>query len=378
MSEYRCHLTRDWSDIQNIYLYGYGDVALGCIEKFAEDFHVLAIADQDRMKQGIKTNNIEVISPEKLFKERIDEKIIVMTGGRAYQEIARDLQMKKLIEYRDFCSAERFITEWYWKYKEKNCQMEIHMAVTLRCTLRCKNCNMFIPYQQKAQDFSFERMQADMDSFFRYVDYVFRFVLLGGEPFLNPVLSEILQYLREKYRKNVGKIVIISNGTLVPEKKVFEQLQLCNAEVKISDYTKQVPYQERMMEFIGKLEQYHIRYTVNKAMLWKDFGFPETPCHYEENEVRVHMLQCGPIFHGLNDQKFYFCHVAWGAEKCGKIQLKASDYIDLADEEPRETVSRKIAAQSLAELDTLAISLCSMCGGCGTDNKAVVAAGRQC
>ena len=90
MSEYRCHLTRDWSDIQNIYLYGYGDVALGCIEKFAEYFHVLAIADQDRMKQGIKTNNIEVISPEKLFKERIDEKIIVGFDEKKLDEILKD------------------------------------------------------------------------------------------------------------------------------------------------------------------------------------------------------------------------------------------------------------------------------------------------
>ena len=49
----------------------------------------------------------------------------------------------------NFCSMEQFLTEWFWKYKKKACLMEVHSTITSRCTLKCRHCNMFMPYYKE-------------------------------------------------------------------------------------------------------------------------------------------------------------------------------------------------------------------------------------
>ena len=50
---------------------------------------------------------------------------------------------------------------------------------------------------------------------------------------------------------------------------------------------------------------------------------------YDFDKVREHMLSCGPIFHGLNDGKYYYCHVSWSADKAKLLKNVSDDYIDL-------------------------------------------------
>lgn len=85
----------------------------------------------------------EVIEIAKIYK------IIVMTGGKEYRNIAYELEKIGLKENKDFCSIEIFISDWYWEKFHLNCLLEVHTAVTMRCTLQCKNCNMFVPYYKK-------------------------------------------------------------------------------------------------------------------------------------------------------------------------------------------------------------------------------------
>lgn len=379
MSIYKSKLTEDWCNIKEIYVYGLGDVATCCLPELKKNFDILAIVDKKFFNYKSKVENIDVISPEELMKKRTNQKIVIMTGGRVYLEIAKELENVGLIENMDFCAVERFITEWFWKYSRKNCQMEIHMAVTLRCTLRCKNCNMFIPYQHATHDFDLKNLEMNVDNFFHYVDYVYRFVLLGGEPLLHSGLKDLIHYIGEKYSEKIGKIVIITNGTIVPDEQLLRILAEQNVEMKISDYTDQVAYKDKIVMLIKSLKKFEIPYMVNREMKWNDFGFPENPVSYTESNVREHMIQCGPICHGLNDGKFFFCHVAWGADQTGRFQLKKDDFVELNDIRiNEEKIKREIAAHSMAEFDAQAVSLCKICGGCGIDNRNVVDAGLQC
>ena len=90
------------------------------------------------------------------------------------------------------------------------------------------------------------------------------------------------------------------------------------------------------------------------------------------------MLECGPIFHGINDGKFYYCHVAWSAEKCGLIKLNESDYVDLTQIDSNSSEQRKqILEHSQGNINGGFVSLCAKCGGCGNDNKNYVDAAEQ-
>lgn len=369
-------LADDWGNIRNVILYGYGNIGKSCFKSIKKYFEIDYIIDNDENKQKMIIDNISICSLEKGLRKRNQQKIIVMTGGRTYNEISQRLEKKGLREYRDYCSIEYFITEWYWKYRNMNCIMELHMAITMRCSLKCKNCNMFVPYYKEEVTYSKGIIKNEIDILFKKVDYIFSFTLLGGEPLLHPEWGEIVRYLSEAYSDKIGIIKIITNGTIIPADEVLESISAFPVWINISDYTEQVKYKSKLLKLVEKLQYYSIDYTVNKKTEWRAFGFPDNPWSIEGKDCAKHMRACSPIFHGYNDKKIYFCHVAWSAEKCGKYKLKNKDYVDLTNINDDEL--HNIAKHCYGEIDDGYVSFCSKCGGCGPDNKKNVVAGEQC
>lgn len=357
-------LTDEWLAIDKIILYGWGNVGKKCFSKFNEDFTIISIVDNDPDKQGdfcgIPIRNADDSS--ELLKSN---KIIVLTGGKVYKNIADSLNEMGLKEYVDFCSVELFIAEWYWNKRGENCLLEVHTAVTMRCTFNCKNCNMFVPYYKEKIDYSIDELKRMYDLFFEYVDYVFCIALLGGEPFATPITSELITYLGQKYSDKIGVINIISNGSIMPDAKTIEVMQKNNVLVYLSDYSLAIPYKEKLMEVVEKFQNSNIECVVRSSKEWKDFGFPVDSLNIGEN-VREHMKTCAPLFHGLNDNKFYYCHVAWSAEKTGLYKLNKGDYVDLDKLDVKE--KRKITKYALGDMEDQYVSLCRVCGGCGEDN----------
>ena len=91
-----------------------------------------------------------------------------------------------------------------------------------------------------------------------------------------------------------------------------------------------------------------------------------------------HMKSCSPLFHGINDKKFYYCHVIWSADKAGIYTAPESDYIDLTELEPdNEADKKKVWRYALGDCERGFLGFCMVCGGCGEDNDKAVVAGIQ-
>ena len=369
-------LADDWRTVEEIILYGYGAVGQACLSSISKDFMVPYIIDNDPKKQKSCIKGLNVYSLKDGLEKRQGRKMIISTGGRTYLEICKILVSKGLKEYEDFCGMEYFITEWYWRYKGLNVLMEIHTAITMQCTLRCKHCNMFVPHYSNNITYNLETLKEEFELLFSKIDIIFCLTLLGGEPLLHPELSKLIQYLFNNYKDKIGVLKIITNGTLGLPDCTLESMVNYPVWFSISDYTKQVKYGNRLNDFIDKLKGYGINHTVTKIESWNDFYFPVNKICIDEEKCYAHMRECAPIFHGYNDKKIYYCHVAWSAEKIGKYKLSQSDYIDLrniTDDESRH----KIAEHCLGMLDEGYVSFCQFCGGCGKDNKCIVMAGEQ-
>ena len=89
------------------------------------------------------------------------------------------------------------------------------------------------------------------------------------------------------------------------------------------------------------------------------------------------MMSCGPIFHGLNDGKYYYCHVAWSADKAKLLSTVPDDYIDLTELENSDKAKELILEHSSGNLAKGFVKLCKVCGGCGNDNTEFVRAAEQ-
>lgn len=371
-------LAEDWKDSKSVVLYGAGAVSERNIDLLSKEFIIPFIIDNNPQKQGAFLCGIPVYS-ETLVSERLREhKIVVMTGSGAYRAIRRSLRQKGLEEFCDFCSLEQFVIEWNWRYRNKACLLQVNMAVSMTCTLNCGKCNMFIPYYKNKFHYSQKEVKRSIDALFSKVDYVYNFVLLGGEPFVNPELGGILDDLYSGYGERIGLTVLVTNGTITPSDEILQKMKQYHIEVNISDYRNAVNYDSKFSRLQSALQERGIRFLIKKSLEWCDFGFPEKENVIPEEEVPAHMRNCSPLFHGLNDEKFYYCHVSWSAEKCGKYQLPETDYVKLDNqEEPRESVKEKILRHSLGEFEKGFMSFCRICGGCGTDNTEYVPAGIQ-
>ena len=367
-----------WKDLSTIIVYGLGMVGKKYFSILKNDFKIKYNVDNNpdisSYYEGTK-----VISLSEMVLLKGNEKIIVLASKKAYDSIKRDLDKQGLSEYEDYVRFDDFVKEWYWQIENKNCIREVHMSVNTNCTYNCEKCNMFVPYYKDDKIYTVAEVRKSLDVFFPLIDYVFVFSYLGGEPFLNHELKDILEYTYRNYHSKIGRIEIISNGSIIPDEETLSVMHRYNVLVRISDYTAQINYREKLEQLISILSRYGIQYSIERSLEWVDFCFP-----YAEKEnkllikdVRTHMLCCAPAFHGLNDGKFYYCHVAWSAEKAGLIKLKDSDFIDLENCSVNPDSKRHLVEYAGGDMEGGYVSLCKKCMGCGTDNPYSIPAGKQ-
>ena len=84
------------------------------------------------------------------------------------------------------------------------------------------------------------------------------------------------------------------------------------------------------------------------------------------------MHNCSPLWHGVNNGKYYYCNVAWSAGRLGIFEENESDYIDLETVEDKSVLLR----HTLGEIES-GLKFCEFCGGVGNDNCEYVSAGFQ-
>ena len=369
-------LTDDWKDISELVIYGFGKVAHDNIEFFKNNFNIVYIVDSNKEKCNCEFKGISVKHVSDVKGDLKNHKIVIMTANRNAALVGEDLEKFGLQSGKDFCSMEQFLTEWFWNYKKKVCLMEVHSTITSRCTLKCKHCNMFMPYYKEHVDYTAKDILEDLELLFRHVDYIVAYEILGGEPLINGELADMIRQIGDRYGNRIGNIGIITNGTLLPNEQLIEISKKYNVKYDFSDYTDVVDYKKRFDSAVKIVSDAGLRYSVNRSLRWCDFGFPVNNRMYDFDKVREHMLSCGPIFHGLNDGKYYYCHVSWSADKAKLLKNVSDDYIDLRtldDDRAKEA----ILEHSNGNMAKGFVKLCKICGGCGNDNTEFVKAAEQ-
>ncbi len=368
-------LTKDWNNIGQIIIYGYGNTARVFLGNLRQFIGIRLIIDNDPSKHG-SFEGIPICTVDEAGDALFQYKIIILAETIAYGKIKGSLVKKGLIENQHFTSLERFICEWLFVSKNKKSLMEVHSAVTSKCTLKCKKCNMFVPGYKEHITFSVKELINNIDLLMQNIDYLFKYQIVGGEPFLNPDLCGFLKYIGKKYRQRIGWIRIVTNGTVEPSEELCDVLVTYDMELSISDYTAEVAYSSRLEQIIKKIKQFGVRYTVNESLLWRDFNFPGIIQQRSKEETKEHMTCCGTAWHGLQDGKLYYCNSGYSAERAGLFSLKSDDYVDLK-KAYTENESEALLDLCLGELPSGYFSFCSVCGGCGEDNNHFVKAGEQ-
>ncbi len=367
-----------WENLKEIILFGFGRQGKKAFETLKLDFQIKAIIENDMSKEGIGSQEIPILFFEKAKDILRDYKIIVTTAERYYVEISEQLSSLGLKENVDYVSYQQFVKEWYFRFQNKLYIPKTDLPITSFCSLNCEKCHIFIPYWKNKAEYELEMLKHSVDAYFKYVDYVLDMDILGGEPLLYRHLDDIILYIGEKYRKQIGYLGLITNGTIVPKDTTIELLKKYNMHVSISDYSKELNYKDKIDALCEKLEMGNIRYLRNDDITWFDFGLPTDKVRYLGDEAVKHMKCCNTIYHVIHEGKFYCCGTAWAAQKSGLFPVSDYGYVNLDNKgcEMYE-MKKKILECSLGIIQNGYLEFCQVCGGFGSDNVTKVPTAKQ-
>lgn len=214
-------------------------------------------------------------------------------------------------------------------------------AMTLNCTLKCRHCSMLSPYTKKIYNPSFEVLKRNSEALFQMVDEVEYINITGGEPLLraaDSTLVNTLDYLSGLPNDKLEKIRIYTNGTVVPNDELCEEiLKITKRKTfwfEIDDYGE---HSVKLDELIKKLEFYKIKY--NKRDYSKDlyFGgwvdFSHTQDKKRDTNAAKELFDkcsCGEVrCLGFIDGVLVACPATYVRYICGEIDRDHPEVIDL-------------------------------------------------
>lgn len=103
-------------------------------------------------------------------------------------------------------------------FPEKLFAHQLDLMITQKCSLKCADCLNLMQYYKKPVNFEYKEIVDEIDALSQIFDEIEQLHILGGEPFMNQKIYEICQYAATK--ENIKWIVVFSNGTIVPNKKI--------------------------------------------------------------------------------------------------------------------------------------------------------------
>jgi organic radical activating enzyme len=244
-------------------------------------------------------------------------------------------------------------------------------VINQKCTLRCRHCGQYINHYRTEDriNFGFERIKQDMDRFFDAVDAIGFVSVIGGEPFLHPQLSRIIEHIWSK--PNFGVLGVTTNGVCDISAQHLATLAKGPGRIIFSDYTVSLNDKQKKLFHanVKKVAASGINYTVGQP-LW---GMPSSLIKQNHSdEVRKKMKSacdltatCKTIQNGV----YYPCSITTGIGTLGLADYK-NDKIILD-----ETASAVELREKIRSVDNLPFY--QSCAHCGTEGELLQHPGEQ-
>ena len=81
--------------------------------------------------------------------------------------------------------------------KDKLFLRSVDIVISERCSLKCKDCSNLMQYYLHPKNFSYEQIKKEFEQLTENISHIFEVRLIGGEPFMNKQIYEIIDYFLE-------------------------------------------------------------------------------------------------------------------------------------------------------------------------------------
>ena len=221
---------------------------------------------------------------------------------------------------------------------------------TLRCTLRCKLCSNYIPLFKDSAHVPLQEIIRDLDRMFQLIDHTEWLQYVGGEIFMRHDLWELYEHSL-KYKDRFDKLILITNGTVLPCPKDIDVLKKYGAalQIQISDYGKYSYKHDKLVELLSSNNLPYVSKTYHGNIQhyggWVD-NTTFVDRDKSDKDLKTQFDHCGQVtmrnFH-LYRGKLHGCARSLLASTLNKITPAQRDFIDLynhtvSDHEKREII----------------------------------------
>lgn len=239
----------------------------------------------------------------------------------------------------------------------------LEVFITEKCTLRCRDCSHLIPYYTNREHYDLKRIIDSLENVLKVVTYIEDLIILGGEPFLYPDLIDLLVWGDKKSK--IGKMTIISNGTVMPSNKLIEIMKATGTRIRISNYGK---HSIKLDEIRRVCEEKEISCFINNEE-WIDMGKIENH-HYSIAELKEIFEDCPFAFDMLLLKgRLYRCaHIAH-LFNLGKVSDEKKEYVDFTELTEEQIERKKIELEEYLHCEYL--QTCTYCKGIKNSIKGI-------
>jgi hypothetical protein len=228
----------------------------------------------------------------------------------------------------------------------------LDVVLTERCSLKCVDCSNLMQYYQKPIGAEVEVLLQSVRNFLETVDYVSELRLIGGEPLVSKNVERVLDIIYEF--SNFDKIVLYTNGTVIPKESLLKKFQDPRVWIKISDYG---PASRKAQQVANTCKLWSINCIHEQVTEWEDVGRIVFRGRTDAENKVVFGNCCVNDTLTLLHGQLYACPFSAHTDNLGVLKNAEGDKVDMLD---MENLSDKI--RSIYK-DKDVLIACNLCNG---------------
>lgn len=315
-------------DIRSVYLFGAGLSGKSVKHLLQDKVELLGFIDNDKNKQGSMVEALPVFGIDAVACDR-HTAVIVTTSPETVNTILDDLKKKEITAY----DMHVFIPVYFMYSQDKLVLTSLSYLPATVCNLRCKHCLNFAPYLKEQTFRDIEHLKADITLLFSKIDHILLFHISGGEPLLYPQIGEFMSYIGRKYRGQICRLELTTNGTILPPEDVCRILKKYEIGVVLDDYRDALPkYRDIFVSICKRFEKYGISYRIQKAESWIALNPAQPPKNLIEKEAQTHFNLCGVPWQEYREGYFYLCNYSAYAAVAGLYRIKENERFSIKND----------------------------------------------
>lgn len=328
-----------------IFIYGFGIAGRWLAGQFSG--RVSGFIDTDEKKRGSEFDGLKVLSlADAKAKLSFDSKIVnTVIDIQDVLDLIEQLPHSKsiplgiflesgipeavpgIIETIDFLRYSlEAVKKCHEGFFDKNSLFlrSVDVVITERCSLKCKDCSNLMQYYTRPMNVAKNDVLGDFEKLMQTVDHIFEVRLIGGEPFMNKQIYEIISDLVKSPK--ISRLVIYTNAMIPFTEAGIDVLKHSKIVLSITDYGALAKNTKSNVDILSDKS---IPYRIHPPENWTDSGTISDFQRSDEENQRLFKQCCGKNLLTLSNGRLYRCPFSANADRLHAIPADERNYVQI-------------------------------------------------